>query len=79
MRNGPPTRIDCNGPAKSFHAERVVNDNGTSTLVTITVYDYNEGNYTCNISNNRVDDCSMFNNDTCENATSATINIETKG
>ena len=62
VTNGPPTDVTCTGP-NSFSIDEtsddlsreVVND-GTSTLVTVTVRMREEGNYQCTVSNARVDD-----------------------
>ena len=60
VTNGPPTNVTCTGP-NSFSinqtsddlSREVVND-GTATLVTVTVRMREEGNYQCTVSNVRV-------------------------
>ena len=60
VANGPPTDVTCTGP-NSFSinqtsddlSREVVND-GTATLVTVTVRMREEGNYQCTVSNARV-------------------------
>ena len=62
VTNGPPTDVTCTGP-NSFSINQtsddlnreVVND-GTATLVTVTVRMREEGNYQCTVSNARVVD-----------------------
>ena len=61
VTNGPPTNVTCTGP-KSFSinqtsddlSREVVND-GTATLVTVTVRIREGGTYECTVSNARVD------------------------
>ena len=60
VTNGPPTNVTCTGP-NSFSinqtsddlSREVVND-GTATLVTVTVRTREGGNYQCTVSNARV-------------------------
>ena len=62
VTNGPPTNVTCTGP-NSFSinqtsddlSREVVND-GTATLVTVTVRMREGGNYQCTVSNARVED-----------------------
>ena len=62
VTNGPPTDVTCTGP-NSFSinetsddlSREVVND-GTATLLTVTVRMREEGNYQCTVSNARVQD-----------------------
>ena len=62
VTDGPPTDVICTGP-NSFSIDEtsddlsreVVND-GTATLVTVTVRMREEGNYQCTVSNARVED-----------------------
>ena len=61
VTNGPPTDVTCTGP-DSFNIDEtsddlsreVVND-GTATLVTVTVRMREGGNYQCTVSNARVE------------------------
>ena len=60
VTNGPPTNVTCTGP-NSFSitqtsddlSREVVND-GTATMVTVTVRMREKGNYQCTVSNARV-------------------------
>ena len=62
VTDGPPTNVTCTGP-NSFSinqtsddlSREVVND-GTATLVTVTVRMREGGNYQCTVSNARVED-----------------------
>ena len=62
VTNGPPTNVTCTGP-NSFSitqigddlSREVVND-GTATLVTVTVRMREGGNYQCTVFNARVED-----------------------
>ena len=62
VTNGPPTDVTCTGP-NSFSitqtsddlSREVVND-GTATLVTVTLRMREGGNYQCTVSNARVED-----------------------
>ena len=60
VTNGPPTDVTCTGPnlfsitqTSDDLSREVVND-GTTTLVTVTVRMREEGNYQCIVSNARV-------------------------
>ena len=60
VTNGPPTDVKCTGP-NSFSIDETSNDlsrevvnEGTATLVTMTVRMREEGNYQCTVSNARV-------------------------
>ena len=62
VTNGPPTDVTCTGP-NTFSINQTSNDlsrevvnNGTPTLVTVTVRMREEGNYQCTVSNARVED-----------------------
>ena len=60
VTNGPPTDVTCTGPNSfsitetSDYLSREVVNNGTATLVTVTVRMREAGNYQCTISNARV-------------------------
>ena len=57
VTNGPPTDVTCTGPNSfsitqtSDDLSREVVNNGTATLVTMTVRMREEGNYQCTVSN----------------------------
>ena len=61
VTNGPPTDVTCTGPnlfsinqTSDDLSREIVND-GTATLVTVTVRTREGGNYQCTVSNARVD------------------------
>ena len=60
VTNGPPTNVTCTGPnsfsinATSDDLSREAVNNGTTTLVTVTVRMREGGNYQCTVSNARV-------------------------
>ena len=60
VTNGPPTDVTCTGPNSfsinqtSDDLSREVVNNGTATLVTVTVRMREGGNYQCTVSNARV-------------------------
>ena len=61
VTNGPPTDVTCTGPNSfsinqtSDDLSREVVNNGTATLVTVTVRMREGGNYQCTVSNARVE------------------------
>ena len=61
VTNGPPTDVTCTGPnlfsitQTSDDLSREIVNNGTATLVTVTVRTREGGNYQCTVSNARVD------------------------
>ena len=79
VTNGPPTDITCTGP-NSFSINQtsddlfreVVND-GTATMVTVTVRMREEGNYQCTVSNARVQDGTINGVSATEDSTSLTV------
>ena len=62
ITNGPPTNVTCTGPNSfsinqaSDDLSREVMEDGTATLVTVTVRMREEGTYQCTVSNARVED-----------------------
>ena len=79
VTNGPPTDVTCTGP-NSFSitqtsddlSHEVVND-GTATLVTMTVRRREGGNYQCTVSNARVVDGTINGVIATEDSTSLTV------
>ena len=79
VTNGPPTNVTCTGP-NSFSinqtsddlSREVVND-GTATLVTVTVRRREGGNYQCTVSNARVEDGTINSVSATEDSTSLTV------
>ena len=79
VTNGPPTDVTCTGP-NSFSinqtsddlSREVVND-GTATLVTVTVRMREEGNYQCTVSNARVEDGEIGGVTATEGSSSLTV------
>ena len=79
VTNGPPTDVTCLGP-NSFSIDEtsddlsreVVND-GTATLVTVTVRMREEGNYQCTVSNARVEDGTINGVIATEDSSSLTV------
>ena len=61
VTKGPPTNVTCTGPNSfsitetSDDLSREVVNNGTATMVTVTVRMREEGNYQCTVSNVRVE------------------------
>ena len=65
VTNGPPTNVTCTGPNSFIITQtsddlsrEVVND-GTATLVTVTVRMRKGGNYQCTVSNASVGNCNI--------------------
>ena len=79
VTNGPPTNVTCTGP-NSFSINQtsddlsceVVND-GTATMVTVTVRMREEGNYQCTVSNARVVDGTINGVTATEDSSSLTV------
>ena len=79
VTNGPPTDVTCTGP-NSFSinqtsddlSREVVND-GTATLVTVTVRMREEGNYQCTVSNARVENGTINGVTATPNSTSLSV------
>ena len=79
VTNGPPTDVTCTGP-NSFSinetsddlSREVVND-GTATLLTVTVRMREEGNYQCTLSNARVQDGTINGVSATEDSSSLTV------
>ena len=79
VTNGPPTNVTCTGP-NSFSinqtsddlSREVVND-GTATLVTVTVRMREGGNYQCTVSNARVEDGTINGVTATEGSSSITV------
>ena len=79
VTNGPPTDVTCTGP-NSFSitqtsddlSREVVND-GTATLVTMTVRMREEGNYQCTVSNARVENGTINGVTATEDSSSLTV------
>ena len=79
VTNGPPTDVTCLGP-NSFSIDEtsddlsreVVND-GTATLVTMTVKMREAGNYQCTVSNARVEDGTINGVTATEGSSSLTV------
>ena len=79
VTDGPPTDITCTGP-NSFSitqtsddlSREVVND-GTATLVTVSVRTREGGNYQCTVSNARVEDGTINSVIATEGSTSLTV------
>ena len=79
VTNGPPTDVTCTGP-NSFSitqtsddlSREVVND-GTATLVTVTVRRRKGGNYQCTVSNARVEDGNINGVSATEDSASLTV------
>ena len=79
VTNGPPTDVTCTGP-NSFSitqtsddlSREVVND-GTATLVTVTVRMREGGNYKCTVSNARVEDGTINGVTATEGSSSLTV------
>ena len=79
VTNGPPTDVTCTGP-NSFSIDEISDDlsrevvnNGTATLVTVTVRMGGEGNYQCTVSNARVEDGTINGVTATEGSTSLTV------
>ena len=79
VTNGPPTDVTCTGP-NSFSINQTSNDlsrevvnDGTATLVTVTVRMREEGNYQCTVSNARVEDGTINGVTATEGSTSLTV------
>ena len=79
VTNGPPTNVTCTGPnafsinQTSDDLFREVVNNGTATLVTMTVRMREGGNYQCNVSNVRVDDDEIGDFTATEGSSSLTV------
>ena len=79
VTNGPPTNVTCTGP-NSFSitqtsddlSREVVND-GTATLVTVTVRMREGGNYQCTVSNARVENGTINSVTATEGSSSLTV------
>ena len=79
ITNGPPTDVTCTGP-NSFSitqtsddlSREVVND-GTATMVTVTVRIREEGKYQCTVSNARVVDGTINGVTATKGSTSLTV------
>ena len=79
VTNGPPTDVTCTGPNSfsinetSDDVSREVVNNGTATLVTVTVRMREGGNYQCTVSNARVEDGTINGVPATENSSSLTV------
>ena len=79
VTNGPPTDVTCTGPnsfsitEKSDDLSRKVVNDGTATLVTVTVRMREGGNYQCTVSNARVEDGTINGATATEGSSSLTV------
>ena len=79
VTNGPPTDVTCTGPnlfsitETSDNLSREVVNDGTTTMVTVTVRMREEGNYQCTVSNARVVDGTINGVSATEDSTSLTV------
>ena len=79
VTDGPPTDVTCTGPNSFSITQRsddlsreVVND-GTATMVTVTVRMREEGNYQCTVSNARVEKGTINSVTATEGSSSLTV------
>ena len=79
VTNGPPTDVTCTGP-NSFSIDETSDDlsrevvnEGTATLVRMTVRMREEGNYQCTVSNARVEDGTINGVTATEDSSSLTV------
>ena len=79
VTNGPPTNVTCTGPnsfsinQKSDDLSREVVNDGTATLVTMTVRMREGGNYQCTVSNARVGNGTINGVTATEDSSSLTV------
>ena len=79
VTDGPPTDVTCTGP-NSFSIDETSDDlsrevvnNGTATLMTVTVRTREGGNYQCTVSNARVEDGTINGVTATEDSSSLTV------
>ena len=79
VTNGPPTDVTCTGPNSfsitetSDDLSREVMNDGTATLVTVTVRMREGGTYQCSVSNARVVDGTINGVSATENSSSLSV------